>query len=74
MRRLLTTTAVLVPLLADIHHAEPLPLHAVYPHGRHRSPRVAAMIDFLLERFGDAPWRAPLRRKKRPAGAAARAG
>ena len=63
----------LVPLLQDIHHAEPLPLHAVYPQGRHRSPRVAAMIDFLVERFGDAPWRAPLRRKKRPVGAPARA-
>ena len=49
----------LVPLLQEGHHAEPLPLHAVYPHGRHRSPRVAAMIDFLVERFGDAPWRAP---------------
>ena len=32
----------LVPLLKDVHHAEPLPLHAVYPQGRHRSPRVAA--------------------------------
>jgi len=47
----------LVPLLQDIHHAEPLPLHAVYPQGRHRSPRVAAMIDFLVERFSSAPWR-----------------
>lgn len=49
--------AKLVPLLQDIHHAEPLPLHAVYPQGRHRSPRVAAMIDFLVERFSSAPWR-----------------
>lgn len=47
----------LVALLAGVHHAEPLPLHAVYPHGRHRSPRVAAMIDFLVERFSSAPWR-----------------
>lgn len=47
----------LVPLLADSHYSEPLPLHAVYPQGRHRSPRVAAMVEFLLERFGDAPWR-----------------
>jgi DNA-binding transcriptional LysR family regulator len=54
----------LVPLLQDVHHAEPLPLHAVYPQGRHRSPRVAAMIDFLVERFGDAPWRAPAKRKR----------
>jgi DNA-binding transcriptional LysR family regulator len=47
----------LVPLLADVHHSEPLPLHAVYPQGRHRAPRVAAMVDFLVERFGCAPWR-----------------
>ena len=47
----------LVPLLEDVHHREALPLHAVYPQGRHRSPRVAAMIEFLVERFGDAPWR-----------------
>ena len=48
----------LVPLLARQHHSEPLPLHAVYPQGRHRSPRVAAMVDFLVERFAAAPWRA----------------
>jgi len=47
----------LVPLLRHIHHSEPLPLHAVYPQGRHRSPRVAAMVDFLVERFAGAPWR-----------------
>jgi DNA-binding transcriptional LysR family regulator len=47
----------LVPLLTEVHHSEPLPLHAVYPQGRHRSPRVAAMVEFLVERFGGAPWR-----------------
>jgi DNA-binding transcriptional LysR family regulator len=47
----------LVPLLEGVHHREPLPLHAVNPQGRHRSPRVAAMVDFLVERFGAAPWR-----------------
>jgi DNA-binding transcriptional LysR family regulator len=47
----------LVPLLQDVHHSEPLPLNAVYPHGRHRSPKVAAMVEFLVERFGKAPWR-----------------
>lgn len=57
----------LVPLLEDVHHREPLPLHAVYPQGRHRSPRVAAMIDFLVERFGSAPWRTEPRRRKAPA-------
>lgn len=55
----------LAALLQDVHHAEPVPLHAVYPQGRHRSPRVAAMIDFLVERFGSAPWRAPAKARKR---------
>ena len=57
----------LVALLEDVHHSEPLPLHAVYPQGRHRSPRVAMMVDFLIERFSQAPWRVQARRK-RPAG------
>jgi DNA-binding transcriptional LysR family regulator len=56
---------LLVPLLADVHHSEPLPLHAVYPQGRHRSPRVAAMVGFLVERFTGAPWRTPARARKR---------
>lgn len=53
----------LVPLLQDVHHSEPLPLHAVYPQGRHRSPKVAAMVEFLVERFGKAPWQIPPGRK-----------
>ena len=48
----------LVPLLEGVHHREAVPLHAVYPQGRHRSPRLAAMIEFLVERFAQAPWRA----------------
>ena len=44
----------LVRLLDDVHHREVVPLHAVYPQGRHRSPRLAAMIDFLVGRFGGA--------------------
>lgn len=48
----------LVPLLTDLHRDEPLPLHAVYPHGRHRLPKVAAFLDFLVEQFAGAPWRA----------------
>jgi DNA-binding transcriptional LysR family regulator len=47
----------LEPVLAQSHHVEPLPLHAVFPHGRHRSPRVAALVDFLVEKFSGAPWR-----------------
>ncbi len=47
----------LVPILADWHHAEPAPLFATYPSGRHLSPKVRAMVDFLVEAFGSAPWR-----------------
>lgn len=47
----------LVPVLTDVHHVEPVPLSAVYPHGRHKSPRVAAFVSFLVEQFADAPWR-----------------
>ena len=47
----------LAPLLTDSHHVDAVPLHAVYPQGRHRSPKVAAMLEFLLENFSRAPWR-----------------
>jgi DNA-binding transcriptional LysR family regulator len=48
---------LLQPILTDTHHVEPIPLNAVYAHGRHRSPKVAAMVDFLIESFAHAPWR-----------------
>ena len=51
----------LVPILVEHHHVEPLPLHAVYPQSRLRSPKVAAMVDFLIEKFAQAPWRADAR-------------
>jgi len=47
----------LVPLLANVNHVEPLPLSAVYLAGRHRLPKVRVFLDFLIERFGHAPWR-----------------
>ncbi len=47
----------LVPVLADCHHVEPLPLHMLMPRDRHRLPKVNAMVDFLLEKFASAPWR-----------------
>jgi DNA-binding transcriptional LysR family regulator len=37
----------------------------VWPQGRHRSPKVVALVDFLVEKFASAPWRiAPRRGKK----------
>ena len=49
----------LVALFADTHVAEPVPVHAVYPYARQRPPKVGAMVDFLVEKFADAPWRTP---------------
>jgi hypothetical protein len=37
---------------------EQFPLAALYPPGRHRLPKVRVFLDFLVERFGHAPWRA----------------
>lgn len=50
-------SGTLVPVLAEWHHAEPVPLFAAYPSNRHVSPKVRAMVDFLVEEFGNAPWR-----------------
>jgi DNA-binding transcriptional LysR family regulator len=47
----------LVPLLADVHSAEPLRLSALYLEGRHRLPKVRVFLDFLTERFASTPWR-----------------
>lgn len=47
----------LVPILAEWHHVEPVPMFATYPSGRNLSPKVRAMVDFLVAEFGDAPWR-----------------
>lgn len=48
---------LLVPLLLDVHHAEPIALSAVYLAGRHRMPKVRVFLDFLIEQFARAPWR-----------------
>jgi DNA-binding transcriptional LysR family regulator len=45
----------LVSVLSD-YLAQPLGLHAVYPHARHLSPKVRAFVDFLAERFGPYPY------------------
>jgi DNA-binding transcriptional LysR family regulator len=47
----------LEPVLRDVTFAEPVPLSAVYPQGRHRMPKVRAFLDFLLERYSHCPWR-----------------
>jgi len=47
----------LVPILTAFHYVDPAPITAVYPPGRHRSPKVAAMMDFLVENFSHMPWR-----------------
>ena len=47
----------LVPLLATSHRSEPVPLYALYPPGRQRSPKIAAMLNFLVEKFSPGPWR-----------------
>lgn len=47
----------LVPILTDWNHVEPVPLFATYPSGRNLSPKVRAMVDFLVAEFGSAPWR-----------------
>jgi DNA-binding transcriptional LysR family regulator len=58
----------LVPVLADCHHVEPVPLQVLMPRDKHRLPKVTAMVDFLFEKFASAPWRQPaptaVRRRK----------
>jgi DNA-binding transcriptional LysR family regulator len=45
----------LVSLLAD-YVPQDLPMHAVYPHNRHLSPKVRAFVDFLVEQIGPRPY------------------
>jgi DNA-binding transcriptional LysR family regulator len=47
----------LLPILTDWHHVEPVTLYATYPSNRNLSPKVRAMVEFLVETFGHAPWR-----------------
>jgi DNA-binding transcriptional LysR family regulator len=49
----------LARVLPRFHRAEPLAQYAIYPRDRHRLPRVAAMLDFLVESFAGRPWRQP---------------
>jgi DNA-binding transcriptional LysR family regulator len=50
----------LIPLLVDSHRVEPVPLYAVYPQSRYRTPKLTAMLDFLMEKFAHAPWRSEM--------------
>ena len=48
----------LVPLMESLQQPEGFPMWAILQPRRLRTPRVKAFLDFLLERFGPAPWRA----------------
>ena len=48
---------LLEPLLQDLQEPENLPLWALLPPGRQRTPKVRVFLDFLAERFGGASWR-----------------
>lgn len=45
----------LLPLLPD-WRLPGMTVYALYPSRRHLSPAVRALLDFLVERFADAPW------------------
>ena len=47
----------LIPLLESLQQRESFPLWAIFQPDRQRTPRVKAFLDFLMERFGTAPWR-----------------
>jgi DNA-binding transcriptional LysR family regulator len=47
----------LVQVLRDYHCPEQLAMLAIYPQERHRLPRVAAMLAFLVDTFAKRPWR-----------------
>jgi DNA-binding transcriptional LysR family regulator len=48
---------LLEPLLQNTQEPESYPLWAVLPPGRQRARKVKVFLDFLIERFGSAPWR-----------------
>ena len=45
-------------ILQDFQEPNRFPLWAMLPPGRQRAPKVRLFLDFLIERFGPAPWRA----------------
>src|SRR5215510_4430366 len=48
---------LLEPLLQDLQEPERFPMWAILPPGRQRTPKVKVFLEFLMERFGSAPWR-----------------
>ncbi len=47
----------LIPLLQEYEAKRDLDVHAIYPSGRHMSPKVRAFVDFLVSKFLPvAPW------------------
>ena len=48
---------LLEPLLQEWEEPENFPLWAILPPGRQRTLKVKVFVDFLIERFGPAPWR-----------------
>jgi len=65
-------SGALAPVLTAFNHVERVPLQILMPPGKHRLPKVTAMLDFLVEHFSDAPWRIanPPARRSRAAGQA----
>lgn len=57
----------LVSLLDEFRVDEKLAMRVIYTPERHRLPRVAAMIDFLMASFSGRPWRQESRAKARRA-------
>ncbi|MBI3505392.1 MAG: LysR family transcriptional regulator [Proteobacteria bacterium] len=47
----------LIPVLVDHHKVDTVPISVVYPQSKHRVPKTAAFVDFMLRRFAHAPWR-----------------
>jgi DNA-binding transcriptional LysR family regulator len=47
----------LEPLLQKVQDPEQYALWALMPPGRNQAPKVAAFLDFLVDRLGSAPWR-----------------
>ena len=50
-------SGALVPVLTAFNHVERVPLQVLMPPGKHRLPKVTAMLDFMVEHFAGAPWR-----------------